>query len=143
VKRFDNLQRAIVGAGVLVSLVWAVSNLRGLVGFADAGSGGLGAVSVGVSEDFLFYLVPIIVNVALARWARRHGRAAVRWRWAHLTTTLGLLGLLVISAATLMGSSNVSAFIILFAIMAVALPVQLFFAAGFLALAIRRERAGE
>ncbi len=151
VKRLDNLQRAIVGAGALVSLVWAFSNLRGMAGFVDAGSGGLGAVSVGIPGDLLLVcLVAIVANVALTPWARRRGRAAIRWRWVHLLTTVGFLGLLVISAPVLTGAlgaggagSYGGALLILFAILALALPVQVFFAAGFLALTIRRQRPGE
>jgi len=149
VKQFNTLQRAIFGAGVLVSAVWAVANLRGIAGFVDAGSGGLGAVSVGISGDLVVYLLPVIINLLLIPWARKHGPTAVRWQWAHLLTTLAFLGLAVVSVVMMAGSlnaggpaSNTSA-LIMFTLAAVFFPVQVFFAAGFVALAVRREPPGE
>ena len=144
-KQFDTLQRAILGVGLLVSLVWFFLTVRNALGSLDVGSGGLGAISAGITESLAEFLVPVVVNLALVPWARRRGRTAVKLRWAHLLTTLGLLVLILWSFGTMMSSPAPSGWTALtfFVISALLVPAQVLFAAAFLALAVRRARPGQ
>lgn len=149
-KSSTRLQVAIFGVGALASLVWAYSILRGIVAFASVGSGGLGAVSGGVSEALLAYvLLPVGVNLALIRWARRRGRTAVRWRWIHLLTTLTFMIVTIGAAVILVGEFGAESglwlggvLLALLVLSGLALPAQLLFAAGYVALALVRPGPG-
>lgn len=121
--------RVILLLDALVCGFWAywaaASMLRRL---SAAGSGGIGAVSVGGGLlESLYTVVPPIVTILLARAAG--SRVAKHWRNAHLAALLALIILPMMGGLRMMMVSIV-----------VLLPVQLFFVIGALTIWLEDRR---
>ena len=118
-RRRRRLARVILLLDALVCGFWAywaaTSMLRRL---SEAGSGGVGAVSVGGGLlESLFTVAPPIVTILLARASG--SRLAKHWRNAHLVALLALIIVPMMGGLRMMMVSIV-----------VMLPVQLFFVIG-------------
>jgi hypothetical protein len=72
------------GLGALLFAFWFVSAVNWIVplpGSFGEGSGGIGAVSVGVGRELLMFAAAFVANRLIARWARTSGAIA---RWMHV-----------------------------------------------------------
>jgi hypothetical protein len=96
-----------------------------------AGSGGIGAVSVGVLPLELLLLLSPVLTFALTKQGT--GALGVKLRWTHVIVTIGLIAIALASAIRL----NVA---LAFVTMDLLSPVQVFFLVA--AIALRLSRAG-
>ena len=139
----------VFAAGALLSATWAFYNLRPLkelFGVGDYGGGGL--VGYATSVDVLGYIVAPLIAWAISRRVRERTGVARIMRRAHLTA-MGLVVAVIAAfvAVTISGSfaNGVDglSFVLLAATFiggALWLPLQGFFAAGFLGLLINEKR---
>ncbi len=77
----NRLSAIVAGLGAILFAFSFASELQWIVpfsGFVGEGSGGIGAVSVGVGSELMMFAAAGVANRLLARWARTAG-AAVRW----------------------------------------------------------------
>jgi hypothetical protein len=136
-------------AGALLSVVWAIYNLRplsALFGFKDFGGGAIFGYSTGI--DVLLYIIaPLVAFLISTRVRERPGLARILRR-AHLTVTaliIGLIALFIVLTAAGNFAQGIDglAFALLvltFAGGALWLPLQTFFTAGFVGLLIDQHR---
>ena len=92
-------QKAVAGIAAAIAAVYGTTMLWG-VGYvawslADAGSGGIGAVSSGLLEVVIPLAMGTVTNRALAHWARRAGGATRTIHRVH-TITLILIAVMVV-----------------------------------------------
>jgi hypothetical protein len=96
-----NIQKALAGTAAIVAALYGMTALRSVLHgawfLADSGSGGIGAVSLGLFEALLPLAAGAAVNRVLVRWARRAGGVILI---LHRTHTMMLLLLTVLVALT-------------------------------------------
>jgi hypothetical protein len=136
------------GIGAALSTVWAYRGVRGVLTGFDAGGGGIGAGVVGISELFENVL-PVVITFWLSAQIRNRGRIEQISRQVHLFATLMLVAAIMLFLVSFLGEvflrSHVfgrgmidwSIFIGSFIAAVIWLPVQAFFAAGFVGLLIK------
>jgi hypothetical protein len=121
----------IFAVGTALCAWWAYAWAMPFLEWTGTGSGGIGAVSVGIDvriAAFALILIPSLwTSVGLRKRSRARPLATVWWR-VHLLVTIGLIGAIVAFSFAAFFPSAIAA-------AAVFVPVQLFFAIG--ALAIR------
>jgi len=136
-------------AGAIPSAAWALYNLwplKDLLGFGDFGGGGIGGFTTGV--DALVSIAAPLIAFAISRRVRAHEGLALRLRTAHMAVTATIIMLVaVFILVTALGNVTHGIdglwFVLLIAAFAggaLWLPVQSFFAAGFLGLLIKERR---
>jgi hypothetical protein len=140
--RFDARHARVVGrcvfvVGTALCAYWAYLSLAPSMPFLRqaTGSGGVGAVSVGLLAPELLLLLSPVLTFVLTR-NRITGAPGVRLRWTHAIVTI------VFIAVALVGAYRGN-FDVLIAIAAVFFPVQAFFLVAAVALRLSRAGAGE
>ena len=137
---------ALLAAGAIVFAYWGAVVTRVVVTFGkllfEEGAGGLGAVSAGFSELFVFAIVgALLANRLLARAARRSGGLVRRIHEAHSVSwmlTIGFVGLLAVFLAV--GLSPPRPWIVTFCLATTLLALQ-FWLLSALLVAFIRQRA--
>ncbi|HEY1308429.1 MAG TPA: hypothetical protein VGF24_32995 [Vicinamibacterales bacterium] len=139
----NRLGVAVFIIGVAVCGVWAFSNMQFLVGFSETGSGGLGYVSGGyfAIDDLQVIGAPLIAFV-LSVLARKRGGFARSLRRAHIIATVTVVLILVLLITFVISGRaprlEPTVFLALMFCSALWVPLQGFFASGFLALLIQK-----
>jgi hypothetical protein len=139
----NRLAIVIFGIGAALSAVWAYRGVRGVLTGFDAG-GGIGAGGFG-SIELLENVLPVVITFWLSAQIRNRGRTEQRLRRLHLFATLTLVAVLVLFVSQFFFRSEVfgggrlewGIFVGSFIAAVIWLPVQTFFAAGFLGLLIK------
>jgi hypothetical protein len=130
--------------GAVVCLAWAINNLRPVVQFFGQGGGFIGGASTTI--DALWFVVAPIIALVLASRVRHHSGAARVLRRAHIITSLTIAALILgFAALTLTGTfangiEGFWLFVVAFVGSSLWLPMQTFFAAGFVGLLIDQRR---
>jgi hypothetical protein len=119
---------ALCGHWTYVRLAPSMTFLR-----QDAGSGGIGAVGVGVLPLELLLLLSPVLTFALT--TKGTGALGLKLRWTHVIVTIGLIAIALASAIRL----NVA---LAFVTMDLLSPVQVFFLVAAIALRLSRAGAG-
>jgi hypothetical protein len=144
----NRLAVVIFGIGATLSAVWGYHGVRGVLTGFDAGGGGIGAGVVGSSE-LLVNVLPVIITFWLSAQIRNRGRTEQAFRRLHLFATLALVAVLTLFVSEFFfqlffrshvfgrGMISWAIFIASFIAAVIWLPLQAFFAAGFLGLLIR------
>jgi len=142
VRRLLALCVLVAGSGFSLYMTWWMArDLLALFGPV----GGFGAVWIELSIDSASSLpvtaFGVVVNLCLAKWARRYGTIAVRLRWFHLAATVGLqafaIGLLLLVNSPLpLDNAWVSLLKAAFVMMALVVPAQILAIAALAALLI-------
>jgi hypothetical protein len=137
--RLDGRRARLVGwcvfvVGATLCAYWAYASVAPSLPLLrqETGSGGVGAVSVGLVAPELLLLLSPVLTFVLTRH-RISGAAGVRLRWMHVIATMVLIASAVIAASR-------GRFEVLVVIAAVFFPVQAFFVVA--AIALRLSRAG-
>jgi hypothetical protein len=139
----------VFSAGAVLSVAWAIYNLRplsALFGSNDFGGGAIFGYSTGI--DVLLYLIAPLVAFVISRRVRERTGLARILRRAHLTVTgliVGMIALFIVLtvAGNFAHGIDGLAFALLaftFVGSALWLPLQSFFAAGFIGLLIDERR---
>jgi hypothetical protein len=134
--------RAIFLVGTVGSGVWALFGIRNLMALYSSGVAAFGSAD---SLGSLMYLLPVLITAVLSAVARDYGRSAVVLRRAFILATLIPMALVALfvsasfSGAFAHGVTGVwiGVVIAVFVAGALWLPLQTFFAAGFLGLLIK------
>ncbi len=140
--RRARLARAIFLVGTVGSGVWALFGIRNLMAPYDSGVGVFGSAD---SLGLLWYLLPVLVTAVLSAFARDYGRGAVLLGRTFVLATLNQIAFVVLLVSAgfagvfAHGVTGVWVGVLIGAFVAGALwlPLQTFFAAGFLGLLIR------
>jgi hypothetical protein len=139
----NRLALSVFLAGAIASAVWAFFNLRPLAQMFGSGGGGIGGFSDSV--DALKYVLAPLIAFAISGRVRAREGLAQRLRTAHMATTATIIMLIALFVlATSLGNFTHGIDRLWFALLVAAfvggalwLPVQSFFAAGFLGLLIK------
>jgi hypothetical protein len=104
--RVSRVSPVVAGLGAIVFAFWFVSELQLIVPFftlVGEGSGGIGAVSIGIGGELMRFAAAGVANRSIARWARRSGGIARRMHILHSVAlvTVPLLLVLWIAGALL------------------------------------------
>ena len=142
--RRNRLAIIVFGIGAAVSVVWAYRGVRGVLTMLDSGGGAFGFGIVDSLRLFR-YLLPVLFTALLSAFARDRGKMAVILRRLFLFATVipvALVALLVsaaFSGAFAHGVKGIWEGMLVAVLMAggLWLPLQAFFAAGFLGLLIK------
>jgi hypothetical protein len=136
----------VFGIGATLSVAWAYRGVRDVLRLLDTGGGILGS-----SNGFVLlgYVLPVFVTFLLSNWIRSRGRTEQTFRECYLFATLTLVTIFAVSVVQGFrirpffgdGVLGWAVFVASFFAVAIWLPVQAFFAAGFVALLIRRRTA--
>jgi hypothetical protein len=132
--------------GTILSVAWAYRGVRDVLRLLDTGGGIFGS-SNGIG--LLGYVLPVFGTFLLSNRIRSRGRTEQTFRECYLFATLTLVTILAVSVAQAFrirpffgdGVLGWAFFVASFFAVALWLPVQAFFAAGFVGLLIRRRTA--
>ena len=130
--------------GAFACAAWAINNLRPVLQILGEGSGFFGGVSTTV--DALWFVVAPVIALVLASRVRERTGLARLLRRTHIVTSLAIAGLvLAFAAATIIGpvGNGIDGFwffVAAFVATSVWLPLQTFFATGFVGLLIDQRR---
>jgi hypothetical protein len=150
----NRLAIVIFGVGAALSAVWAYSGVRSVLTELGLGGGsGIGAVSFGFGSlgllELVEYVLPVIITFWLSARLRYRGRIEKISRQVHLVATLTLVAAIMLFLVSFLsevflrthvfgrGMIDWSIFVGSFIGGVLWLPLQAFFAAGFLGLLIK------
>jgi chromate transport protein ChrA len=134
----------VVVLGAIACSAWAIDNLRPVLQLFGEGSGFFGGASTTV--DALWFVVAPVIALVLASRVRERTGPARLLRRTHIVTSLAVAGLvLAFAAATISGlvGNGIDGFwffVAAFVATSVWLPLQTFFATGFVGLLIDQRR---
>jgi len=87
------------GLGAILFAFWFVRELQWVVPLSvavGAGSGGIGAVSVGIGAELMTFAAAVVANRLIARWARKSGAIVRRMHGIHSIAVVAIPILLVV-----------------------------------------------
>ena len=139
----SGLARAAIAAWAFLAALWAGVNVWQVVSVVEVStSGGLGAVSSGVSEDIVVIAGAGLLVAVILAFRRRTTALERRLRRTHLYLTLGYVALGIagfIWLATGIGDSQIAlvgGMWVFLLVWATLIPIQIFFAAAAVTLAV-------
>ena len=141
VRRLLALCVLVAGSGYSLYMAWSMARHM-LALFGPVGGLGFSIdVSIDSASSLLVTAIGVVVNLCLAKWARRYGTIAVRLRWFHLAATVGLqvfaIGLLLLANSPLqLDNAWVTMLKASFVMMALVMPAQILAIAALAALLI-------
>ena len=141
----DRMAAVIFCVGGVLSVAWGYRDVRSVLTSLDTGIGAFGSSS---DYELLGYLLPVLVAFWLSARLRKRGRPERMLRRAHLWATATLVVIFLLFVGQVLfhfevfghGETGWAFLVATFVAGALWLPVQGFFASGFLALLIMGAR---